>query len=144
MADNDRNRQRSLTHYERRVMEYFVKDGGSRAMRKIVNGVEGHLPDIDALFEPEMDLYSDRTDIEAAVRSLVGKGLLKEIKIKNETCYRARLTRTHVRNCVRSSLTKMGQSLSKLGHIRESPKAVLIMVAAAVSIITNLLGLWNP
>ena len=76
-------------------MESFAKESSSHTIKEIVNGVERHEWNSDALVDVNVGLYYDRADIEVAVRNLVVNGLLKT-KPGNETRCRAIITQTHV------------------------------------------------
>lgn len=144
MSEDDEGGRNSLTDDERRVMDYFAKGGGDRTMEEIVSGVERYVFNADALFDADEDLYCDRADVEASVHSLVEKGLLEEVEAEDETRYRAKMTRTHVRNRVSVARIKTRRFLPKLGRVWKPLAVALGMAAATVTIMINLPLLLSP
>ena len=64
MASSGKGGLHGLTDDELRVMKYFAKTGGSRTVKSVVSGVERYTFNVDAISDPNEDLYHDRADVE--------------------------------------------------------------------------------
>ena len=143
MASSGKGGLHGLTDDELRVMKYFAKTGGSRTVKSVVSGVERYTFNVDALSDPNEDLYHDRADVEVAVRSLVERGLLSEKDGKY--CVTAKVGIRYVDIYVQTRGEELYKFLRRHKHSLAYVLAVgLPATAALVYIITQTLSWLDP